>query len=304
MQRELEYVIPPEYGGEKLIAFLRGGVGISVRTLNKLKADPLGLQLNGAHVRTVDEVQAGDRLTVRFPVEAGGAAPAEGGMPEVIYEDADVLLLNKPGDLAVHPTHNHQGDTLANQVAAYLAAKGHTAVFRAVGRLDKTTSGLVLCALHKHAAFRLAEAYEKQYLAVAEGLLEGSGTIDTPIYRPDPNKTLRAAGAEGESAVTHWQALGSNGELTLLRVTLETGRTHQIRVHFASVGHPLAGDEMYGGGNAFIGRTALHCESIRFIHPVTGEEMRFTAPLPPDMAALAGVLAPELYPKVSPKIDK
>ncbi len=286
MQRELEYVIPPEFDGQKLIAFLRGGVGVSVRTMNRLKADPLGLLLNGAHVRTVDVVQAGDRLTVRFPAEAGGAAPGPHAALDVVYEDADVLLLNKPGDLAVHPTHNHQGDTLANQVAGYLAAKGESAVFRAVGRLDKTTSGLVLCALNKHAAFQLSGRYSKEYLAVAEGALTGSGTIDTPIYRPDPNKTLRAAGDHGDPAITHWKALGTDGALTLVRVTLETGRTHQIRVHFASVGHPLAGDEMYGGGTARIARTALHCADIRFIHPVTGREMCFSAPLPADMAAL------------------
>lgn len=290
MQRELKLIVPPEYGGKKLVSFLRGQVGISARTLAKLKASPEGLKRNGAHIRTVDLVQTGDEITVRFPQEAGGiAASAYDGLT-IVYEDADVLLINKPGDLAVHPTHNHQGDTLANQVAGYLAQKGSDAVFRAVGRLDKTTSGLVLCALNKHAAFRLAGAYEKEYLAVVQGALTGSGTVDTPIYRPDPNKTLRAAGPVGDAAVTHWTALCGSRALTLVRLRLETGRTHQIRVHMASIGCPLAGDEMYGGSREYIARAALHCETVRFIHPVSGERMSFSVPLPGDMQELVEMI--------------
>ena len=290
MRRELIFVIPPEYDGKKLIAFLRGFVGVSVRTAAKLKNDPEGLMRNGAHIRTVDPLCAGDELRIRMPEESGGILPTAPADLDIVYEDADVLLINKPGNLAVHPTHNHQGDTLANQVAGYLAGEGRDGVFRAVGRLDKTTSGLVLCALNKHAAFRLSGRYEKEYLAIAEGVFTGSGTVDRPIYRPDPNKTLRAAGEQGEKAVTHWQSLGTNGSLSLLRVRLETGRTHQIRVHFASLGAPLAGDEMYGGSRVFIERAALHCEKIRFTHPVTGEEMAFEAPLPPDMRKLADMI--------------
>ncbi len=286
MRRELDYIVPQAYNGEKLISFLRGELGVSVRMLNKLKADPEGLKRNGAHIRTVDLIYTGERITVCFPPEKAAIAPAQNVSLDIVYEDADVLLLNKPGDLAVHPTHNHQGDTLANQVAGYLAQKGSAGVFRAVGRLDKTTSGLVLCALNKHAAFRLSYAYEKEYLAVAQGAFTGCGTIDKRIYRPDPNKTLRAAGDHGETAVTHWEALCTNGELSLLRVTLETGRTHQIRVHFASLGAPLAGDEMYGGSTRLIARTALHCERIRFTHPVTGEALSFSVAPPEDMRKL------------------
>ena len=290
MQREIVYIIPPEYGGKKLIAFLRGAVGVSVRTMAKLKADPEGLRRNGEHIRTVDLLRAGDELRIRMPEEKGGIAPAPPVDLDVVYEDADVLLINKPGNLAVHPTHNHQGDTLANQVAGYLAAKGSAGVFRAVGRLDKTTSGLVLCALNKHAAFRLSGNYKKEYLALAQGAFTGSGTIDTPIYRPDPNKTLRAAGEGGDPAVTRWECLASNGAFSLLRVRLETGRTHQIRVHFASLGAPLLGDEMYGGSTALINRAALHCERIAFTHPVSGERLCFSAPPPEDMQNLINLL--------------
>lgn len=290
MGREMVYIVPPEYGGKKLIAFLRGYVGISARTAPKLKADPEGLKRNGAHIRTIDRVNAGDEIRIRMPEEAGSIAPAAPVDLDIVYEDEDVLLVNKPGYLAVHPTHNHQGDTLANQVAGYLAAGGKQAVFRAVGRLDKTTSGLVLCALNKHAAYRLSGNYEKEYLALVTGAFSGSGRIDTPIYRPDPNKTLRAAGETGETAVTLWECLGTNGDFSLMRVRLETGRTHQIRVHFMSIGAPLLGDEMYGGNTDLITRTALHCGKISFIHPVTGERLAFDVSPPEDMQKLIAML--------------
>ena len=121
-------------------------------------------------------------------------------------------------------------------------------------------------------------------------MFTGSGTVNTPIYRPDPNKTLRAAGETGETAVTHWEALGTNGSFSLLRIRLETGRTHQIRVHFMSLGAPLLGDEMYGGDTALIGRAALHCETVAFPRPVTGETLRFCVPPPEDMQKLINML--------------
>ena len=290
MGREMVYIVPPEYGGKKLIAFLRGYVGISARNAPKLKADPEGLKRNGAHIRTIDRVNAGDEIRIRMPEEASVIVPTAPKDLDIVYEDEDVLIVNKPGTLAIHPTHNHQGDTLANQVAGYLAVQGKQGVFRAVGRLDKTTSGLVVCALNKHAAFRLAGNYEKEYLALAGGAFTGKGTIDKPIYRPDPNKTLRAAGETGERAVTHWESIGTNGEFSLLRVRLETGRTHQIRVHFMSLGAPLLGDEMYGGDTSLISRAALHCETVTLTHPVTGERLRFSAPPPEDMQKLISML--------------
>ena len=274
----------------RLLRFLRGEAGLSARTVTRLRHTPGSLLRNGESIRTVDPVCAGDRITVRLPEETAAIAPEDPEGLRIVYEDEDVLLVNKPAGLAVHPTHNHQGDTLANLVAGYLAGQGRSAVFRAVGRLDKTTSGLVLCALNKHAAYRLADAYEKEYLAVAEGRFSGSGVIDMPIYRPDPNKTLRAAGDHGDPAVTRWESMGTNGSLSLLRVTLDTGRTHQIRVHFSSLGAPLCGDEMYGGSTALISRAALHCGVVRFTHPVTAEKLSFSVPPPEDMQKLIGMI--------------
>lgn len=278
----MEYRIDADFDGKPVKVFLRRALHMSARTVNILKNDPLGLLLNGEHVRTVDPMRVGDLLTLNLPDEENAIEPGDYSCLDIVYEDDDLLVINKPANLAVHPTHNHQGDTLANAVAGYLTAKGKNAVFRAVGRLDKQTSGLVLIALNRHMASRLQDHYDKTYFAIAEGVLSGSGTIDTPIYRPDPGKTLRAAGPEGDPAVTHWTAVKTDGRHTLLRVTLETGRTHQIRVHFSSIGHPLAGDEMYGGHTACISRAALHCGEVRFTHPVSGIPMQIKVPVPDD----------------------
>ena len=287
MNRSIDYVVAPEHDGEKLKVWLRGALKLSYRSLVILKHDPEGLKRNGEHIRTIDPVRSGDVITVTFPEEDGGIVPTDGRLLDIVYEDDDILIVNKPAGLAVHPTHNHQGDTLANQVAAYYAGKN--VVFRAVGRLDKCTSGLIVLALNRHAASFLPDRVQKEYLAIAGGEFHGSGTIDRNIYRPDPMKTLRAVSPDnslGETAVTHWQALATDGQRTLLRVKLETGRTHQIRVHFASLGAPLAGDAMYGSTDTDIGRAALHCANMTLTHPITFETLTFSAPLPEDMRTL------------------
>lgn len=286
MNRTLTYTVPEEFDGEKVNNYLRGGIGLSYRMVRSLKQIRGSMLLDGEPVRTIDRLRAGAVLTLNLPQDKSTAEPQPAEF-EVIYEDEDILVINKPAGLAMHPTHNHQGDTLANAVAYYLTQKGKDAVFRVAGRLDKGTSGLVVCALHKMAASKLNGSYDKTYIAIVEGKYEGKGTIDAPIIRPDPMKTLRAVGEGGEEAVTHWTALGCRDGLTTMEITLETGRTHQIRVHFASQGTPLAGDEMYGGSTDKISRHALHCAKLEMHHPVTGEKMIFTASLPEDMSTLA-----------------
>ena len=159
-------------------------------------------------------------------------------------------------------------------------------MFRAVGRLDKGTSGAVVCALNAYAADRLQRGVKKEYLAVPSARLTGSGTIDAPIYRPDPILTMRVVDERGDRAVTHWEALETFDDRTLCRVRLETGRTHQIRVHFASVGAPLVGDTLYGTPSEEIARHALHCAHAELTHPVTGAHISVDAPLPEDMSGL------------------
>ena len=291
MRRSIVYHIPLSYEGRKLIHYLRGEGKLSSRMVITLKNLPDGILLNDAPTRTIDRLKAGDTLEIRLPEEENTIAPQPMAL-DMVYEDEDLLVINKPANLAMHPTHNHQGDTLANGVAAHLLSQGRAATFRAVGRLDKCTSGLVLCALNGVAAAALAGRIEKSYLALPSGCYRGAGVINRPIIRPDPMKTLRAVGEGGEYAVTTWESLAAGNACSLVRVRPLTGRTHQIRVHFASLGTPLLGDDMYGGSRERIGRAALHCASMGFVHPISGKELFFSCPMPPDMqrAARAAML--------------
>lgn len=280
--REIEYKVEEYFEGKKLISFLRGHIKLSVRLLRSLKRVDGGIQVNGKHARTVDIIHTGDTVTLRINEDESSSIPIDYPLT-VIYEDEDVLVIDKPAMLPMHESHNHQGDTLANAVSGYLNKKGKSLSFRAVGRLDKGTSGLVICALNSHAAARLSGNFEKTYYAIATGCYEGEGTIDKPIYRPDPMKTYRTADDRGDRAVTHYRVLESGQNYSLMEINLETGRTHQIRVHFAFLGTPLYGDRMYGREHPLIERQALHCGKVSFNHPVTGKEIKLEAPLPKDM---------------------
>ena len=211
---------------------------------------------------------------------------------DILYEDNEILVVDKPPTLPMHPSRNHQGNTLANAVAAY-----RQVTFRAAGRLDKGTSGVVVCCLHAFAAAKLNGKVDKTYLALVHGIYSGTGSMRNVIYRPDPMCTVRAcrdyedACAPGdETAVTHWEALANNGEITLLRIKLETGRTHQIRVHFAHFGTPLVGDDYYGAPEWDKPGHALHCAKAEIVHPVTGQAMVFEAPMPEAMQSMVSAL--------------
>lgn len=290
MARRLEFKVGSDYDGIKLLYFLRNRAKLSSRLIKSLKRIDGGLQCNGEHIRTVDLIHCGDTVTVNMPDDMPEIEQKELEL-EVLFEDDDLLIINKPAHLAMHPSHNHQGDTLANAVAYRLARQGKVSVFRSVGRLDRDTSGIVICALNPYSAARLTEEVmnrriKKTYYAVVSAVLDGSGTINAPIYRPHPLHTYRCVDERGDRAVTHWQALKNNGRETLVKVNLETGRTHQIRVHFAHIGAALVGDTMYGKADERIDRQALHCGEISFTHPVTNENMSFVTKLPKDMSLL------------------
>lgn len=278
MPRRIDFTVPPEYNGVKAFRFLRGPCGISMRIMRMIKFTENAMLLNGKPMRTIDLLTEGDTVSVFIPDDTAFIEPMKADL-DIIYEDDDILVINKSPFMAMHPTHNHQGDTLANAVAAYLAEKGKNASFRAVGRLDKGTSGLVVCALNPYSASKLAGKVKKEYAALVKGELTGEGSVDVPIYRPDPMKTLRACSYElgVEPALTHWQVETCFEGATLLALHLETGRTHQIRVHMAFSGHPLVGDNMYGDYMPEIGHQLLHCRRCSFEHPVTGRQMRFEA---------------------------
>ncbi len=283
--RVLEYIIPEEFDGKTVESFLRGHIKMSLALFRSQKRVPDGITLNGVHTRSVDKIRTGDILKVNIPDDERASLPSDYPL-DIIYEDEDILVINKPAELPMHESHNHQGDTLANAVAGYLTKKGKPAIFRAVGRLDKGTSGAVLCALNTFAASKLSGKIEKEYIAVPTGKYTESGTIDKPIYRPDPIKTYRTADDRGDRAVTHYFPMEHGEDYSLLLIRLETGRTHQIRVHFAFMGTPLYGDTMYGTADEDINRQALHCRSLTFIHPVTNEKMIFEAKMPEDIKRL------------------
>ncbi len=289
MPRIIDFEITEEYENIKIFTFLKYKRGFSTKLIRTLKNTENGILLNGKFARTVDLLKAGDKLTVSIPDDESAPAPAESEI-DVICEDDDLLIINKSPYMAMHPTHNHQGDTLANAVASHLAKAGKSCTFRAVGRLDKGTSGLVVCALNPLAASKLNGKIKKEYLAIVKGVPEKSGTVDVPIYRPDPMKTLRACSYEKgvESAVTHWELIDAREDRSLIRLRLETGRTHQIRVHMAHIGHPLAGDSYYGDFLPEYGHQLLHCERVEFTHPVTGESVDFTAPVPVEFRECMG----------------
>lgn len=283
--RTLKFVVNEEYDNRKVLHFLRGSAGLSQRLIRSLKSVDNGILLNDLHARTVDKIKLGDRITINLPDDEVSASPTNYKI-DVLYEDDDLLIVNKPPWLPMHPSHNHQGDTLANAVAWHLKNENKFSTFRAIGRLDKGTSGVVICALNSYSAHKLSGNFKKEYKAIATGVLEGNGTIDLPIYRPHPNKTYRAVGETGDRAITHWTALKTKNNKTLLKINLETGRTHQIRVHFSHIGFPLVGDRMYGEPLENIERQALHCCSVQFEHPVTGKLIKIESDLPEDMKSI------------------
>lgn len=290
--RELQFTIPEAYDGVRLKGFLRRYCGISARLLTALKKEPHGILVNDKHAIVLETLHTGDVVTLRLPEDKKELPPVEIPL-RLIYEDADLLVVDKPAGMPVHPSPGHDCDSLANAVTAYFQGKGEQVSIRPVYRLDKDTTGVMLLAKNAFAAARLAKGVHKGYLAVCEGVLQGSGTETGPIGLCPGHSIQRAVIPDGVPAVTHWKAVSDNGAYTLLRVQIETGRTHQIRVHMAHLHHPLAGDDMYGGGLEQICRQALHCAEIAFCHPVTGERYSLFAPLPEDMGRLLVDFCPQ-----------
>lgn len=280
--QQLTYTVPPEFDGEPLQNFLRRGCGMSWRMVVKLKRVERGMTADGCPMRTIDRVRKGQTVVLCMPEDTVKIEPIE--LPlDVVYEDDALLVINKPPYLAVHPSAGLPGPTLANAVVSHFDKAGQALSFRPLNRLDKNTSGLLLAAKNAHAAHALAGQAHKEYLALALGNMEGSGTVDQPIRVKEGCCITREVGEGGKPSITHWQALASTDDATLLRLWLETGRTHQIRVHMAWLGHPLAGDTMYGTDQAVMIRHGLHCARMTLRHPMTGETLAFSARPPEDM---------------------
>lgn len=279
--RKIDFTVPADCSGWRVKSVLHR-FGVSAALLRKLKVQEDGILKNGSFVRTIDPVQQGDILTVCM-YDTGARPTPSGAKIDLLYEDADIIVVDKPAGMPVHESRSHRGDALSNAVASVCP---DMVTFRPIYRLDQDTTGLVLAAKNKFAAGRLAGCVDKDYYAVVCGLFEGEGTIDIPIGLTEDSKIKRWAKPNGERAVTHWTALQNDGCHTLMKIRLETGRTHQIRVHFAYLGAPLLGDTLYGLPSSRIARQALHCKTIRFIHPVTGRSMAFDSVFPNDFKGL------------------
>lgn len=276
--REIRRTVPQEFDGAQALALLKA-MGISRRVIISLKRSG-GLTRGGAVLRTIDAVHAGEEIILRLEDESGCVAANPRLSAQIMYEDEDVVVYNKPPFMPVHPSQRHHDDTLANLFAAQFPGLP----FRPINRLDRNTSGLCVCAKNQLAAAALAGSLEKVYFAVTDSAPPGD-TINAPIGRLGTSVIERCVTPQGKPAVTHFRKIAGERR-SLLRITLETGRTHQIRVHMAYVGYPLCGDDMYGGDCSGISRQALHCGEVSFSQPISGEHITVTAPLPEDMAQL------------------
>lgn len=279
----LNFTVPDSYNNTQAKWFLRNYCNISVRLITALKLIPLGISRNGELLRVIDTVYTSDVVTIRLPQDDNQILSVDIPL-DISYEDDHIIVLNKPAFMPVHPTHGHIDDTLANGVAFYLNNKNESFSFRAINRIDRDTTGLVLVAKHSYAASNLVKNVSKKYVAICEGEIPCSGTVDAKISLLPGHTIQRTAGTpDGVTAITHYKPLLVKNNHTLTEFNLETGRTHQIRVHMSHIGYPLAGDDMYGGSLNKIDRQALHCQSITFLHPVTHEEITVSTDLPEDM---------------------
>ncbi len=283
MSEILKFTVPEYYDGKRAGVYLRTACRFSARSLSVLKGTKGAIERNGSLLRTIDTLNKGDIITIKFPKEESSITPTYGEL-NILYEDSFILILNKPPFVPVHPVKKFQENTLANFVSFRYNKTGFDFVFRAVNRLDKNTSGIVIVARDRHTASILQKTkIEKYYLAVCCGRLVDSGTVKLPIGLKDGSKIVREVRPDGKNAVTHYTPLKCFNDRTFLELSLETGRTHQIRCHISHLGYPLFGDDLYGGETSEISRQALHCSRVTFKHPYSDETISIVAPLPEDI---------------------
>lgn len=276
----------------KLGDYLRYKLMISKRGLIRIKKAG-SIKVNGKIAYLNQELTTGDRIEFSFGEDPG----SENILPEfmeldIVFEDDYLAVVNKKAGIPTHPSRNHYMGTLANGMVYHWMGEKDNITIRPVNRLDKDTSGLVVFAKSSHIQHLMSlETYKsnmkKEYVAIVHGIVEAdSGTIDVPIARETQHSVKRVVREDGSKAVTHYRVLRKYSDYSLLSIILETGRTHQIRVHMTHIGHPLLGDELYGGSSEAIQRHALHAYRIVMRHPVSREIIKLTAPVPGDMVSL------------------
>ena len=287
---EYRYTVPADADGMLLQDFFKNRLGFSKRMVIDLKKG--GLFVNGNHLRMVDPVHGGDEILLSLGEEEPNLIPNIDLPVRILYEDNDLTAMIKPAGMSVHPCTLYYNDTVGNWFTAHYM-NGETGIaFRPLYRLDRDTTGIVVAAKNTLSAGLLMGHLEKTYYAVAEGYVEAdSGTVDAPLIRVPGSIITRKVDFDDPSAqraVTHYTVLKRANGHTLLSFKLETGRTHQIRVHMAYIGHPLAGDTLYGGHDTLIKTQALHCGSVTIpaVKALYREEMTLTEPLPEEMAKI------------------
>ena len=292
---KLAYKVEPHEEGLTVIDVIVTGMNISSRLLRKCKSNN-NILLNNKKTSVNRPVKAEDVITLMLDHDENTFEPNNIEI-DVVYEDADILVVNKPPFLVVHPTKGHPYGTLANAISYYQYKTGQNFKARFINRLDRDTSGIVLIAKNAFAQQVVSEQMqandvEKIYYAVVKGSFENTeGTIDLPIERADEGDILRIVREDGLPSITHYQVIEKiNEEFTLLKLELETGRTHQIRVHLSHIGHPIVGDHLYGELNENINRQALHCHRMTFKRPRGNNLISVEATIPKDMIKLIDAL--------------
>ena len=294
MSRRLEFTVPPEAAGVRVDTLLKRYLGLSGTVVRRIKWLPDGILADGVRVNTRYVPRPGQVLSVRLsdPERRSGVVPAPGPL-DILYEDGDIVVVNKAAGVPVHPGPGHFSDTVGNFLLYHYDLEGEEADFHPVHRLDRGTSGLLAVAKHAHAQEALKRqlhtaAFRRTYLAVCRGVPEpADGVIDAPLGPKPGSLVEQMVRPDGKAARTRCRVWENLGDRALVELELDTGRTHQIRVHLAHLGHPLLGDFLYGEEDkTLIGRPALHSWKLSLRHPITGQELNFTAPMPEDMAAL------------------
>lgn len=287
-----------EDAGKTVAQILKKRLKISESILRRIRVANAGTMLDGSFCRTDALVLPGQEISINLTQCCPETSiEPQAGPISISYEDDDLLILDKPAGIVVHPSRGHKGGTLCNYVSHYLSEKGEHPIPHPVNRLDRETSGLVVFAKHAHAQNLLAKdlhtkRFERHYLALCEGDTPAFGTIDAPIARITDVYGSFGVREDGKRAVTHLKTLArfshdeENKRFSLAQLTLETGRTHQIRVHMSHIGHPLLGDTAYGKASSLIERPALHSWKLNLIHPVTQKAIHLESPLPQDMTQL------------------
>ena len=292
--RYLTLHITQELAGAQVNTLLRRALGLSGTALRRVKWLADGITLDGARVNVRYRVAAGQVLSVRLSDPEGTPQPVPAPGPlDILYEDADMVVVNKAAGVLVHPSHGHYADTVGNFLMWHYRENREASGFHPVHRLDKGTTGLLAAAKHPYGQEKLKRqlhtgAFRRVYLAVCDGVPRPpEGVIDAPIGRVPGSLMARRVDPEGQSARTHYRVIRAAGGRALVELELDTGRTHQIRVHLAHMGCPLTGDFLYGReAPGAIGRPALHSARLSLTHPVTGERLDFSCPLPEDMKTL------------------